>query len=44
MPLDLVMGEGSVGGILPYVTREEPGETGSLGEDKLKTKCVVAIM
>jgi len=36
MPLDLVMDEGSVGDILSYVTREVPGETGSLGQNKLK--------
>jgi len=37
MPLDLVI-EGSVGGILSYMTREVPGETGSLGQNKLKRK------
>jgi len=36
MSLDLVIEEGSVGGVLSYVTREVPGETGSLGQNKLK--------
>jgi len=35
MPLDLVIEEGSVGGILSYVTREVLGETGSLGQNKI---------
>jgi len=36
MPLDLVIEEVSVGGILSYMTREVPGEAGSLGQNKLK--------
>jgi len=38
MPLDLVIGEGSVGGILSYITREVPSETGSLGQKQIKEK------
>jgi len=38
MPLGLVIEEDSVGGILSYMTREVPGETGSLGQDKIKNK------
>jgi len=36
MLLELVIGEGSVGDVLSYVTREVPGETGSLGQIKFK--------
>jgi len=36
MLLDLVIGEGSVGDVLSYMTREVPGETGSLGQNKTK--------
>jgi len=38
MPLDLVIGEGSVGSILSYFTREVPGETGSPGQKQIQEK------
>jgi len=38
MPLDLVIGEGSVGSILSYFTREVPGETGSLGQNQIEAR------
>jgi len=44
MPFDLVIREGLVGSILSYITREVPGETGSLGQDKFKRKKAVACM
>jgi len=39
-----VIREGAVGSILSYFTREVPGETGSLGQDKVKRKKAVRSM
>jgi len=44
MLLDLVREEGSVGGILSYMTREVPGETGSLGQGQFKKRGVAVLM
>jgi len=44
MPLDLVIGKGSVGGVLSYLTREVPGETGSLGQGQFKKRGVAILM
>jgi len=44
MLLDLVTGEGSVGDVLSYVTREVPGETGSLGQNKIKSEECAALI
>jgi len=38
MPLDLVIGEGSVGDVLSYMTREVPGEQVPLGKTELKRR------
>jgi len=38
MPLDLMIGEGSVGDVLSCLAREVPGETGSLGQKQIKEK------
>jgi len=43
MLLDLVIGEGSVGDVLPYMTREVPGETCSLGQNRIKIKRVATL-
>jgi len=43
MLLDLVIGEGSVGDVLSYMTRGVPGETGSLGQNKIKAKTVAIL-
>ena len=37
-------GEGSVGDVLSYMTREAPGETGSLGQNKIKATNVAVLM
>jgi len=42
--LDFRWREGLVGSIASYITREVPGETGSLGQDKLKRKKAAASM
>jgi len=44
MPLDLVIEEGSVGGILSYVTREVPSEKRFPGAKQNCSKECVAIM
>jgi len=44
MLLDLVIGEGSVGDVLSNMTREVPGEAGSLGQNKIKATSVAVLM
>jgi len=44
MLLDLVLGEGSVGDVLSYTTREVPRETGSLGQGQFKKRGVAVLM
>ena len=39
-----MIGEGSVGDVLSYVTMEVPGEAGSLGQNKIKAKRVAVLM
>jgi len=41
MLLDLGIREGLVGDVLSYVTREVPGETGSLGQTRRYTNAIV---
>ena len=44
MLLDLVIGAGSVGDVLSYVTGEVPGETGSLGQNWITAQSVAILM